>query len=1032
YSDKGLTRNTENGHAVTVYGFTYDESKKGTAYYTGVIIADSDDDYYLGKGTPASSAPNRIKICPIEYNSNKGVYVFTDYNRPLYGVINGFQYLAQRPSSITYSGTSNVGFATKTEWNSSYSVGISAEAAQQGATGNITVEDNVFVALNLTNYGLGISDTFTISAVVDGDEEHEQTFQVTKSLDYNETDAETVLNLGKLAQGTHNISITVNNEEADNAITIRNLLVTRGTADLDKLVVSSGSGMIGLASISGQSVDVTSNASTTGICIQENGVQNIKANGSANGSLVHGLLTVEAEGTANNTEVFENGVFVVQGTADGTTVHAGGTLFANQGSTVTNTTIETEGLMNVDFSGSISETDIYGELKVFNGTATGNHVYANGQMLVFDTGIASGTIVENIGTLTISSGGYAEGNSFSGSQSALYVLDEDSLACDNTFNGASQNVSDGGTVENSVLDNASVQFLSNGAMAINTELRNASMQYIDNAVAYDTVVYSGSTAFVYDGGLSVDCIVKTDAYIAVGEMEEACIASIRNLTVEYGGIALFNEGTLISGINTIAGTLAVSGNVTGTLFTQEDISPRLSFDFTGRKLADGYMVSNIDLIDELNFSLILDENQAMGAYKFATTAPSDFSGDFEVVDNNGVSYGALTCGGELVFGDKLITLTQNNTSIFLQVSENIYGPYEIPASSIKIEGNTCSWGHIANSTGYVVELSRDNFETVFTIVTSDEAFTVNNLPYDIQWRVRAQEAPEWTNGASLPASTDTDEGIVYASKNWNQDVLFAKSQGIWESNYTARHLGGIGSWGSWTGTKESVALIGKNKIVTLFEGSSDTNVLLLTDDSNGDALFVDDIYSAFPEEYEAQARLAKIDEIRAGAGDDIVDMTSLRFEYIGDDITIRGGMGDDVIWANHGSNLLFGDAGNDRLVGANGNDILAGGIGNDAMHGGGGNDVFTFCDSWGQDSVEQLATGTVTLWFKEGNQANWNAETLTYADGDNSVTVSGIGLENITLKFGNDGSEQYQSLLAAGAFEDATSERIFENQNLLA
>ena len=197
-------------------------------------------------------------------------------------------------------------------------------------------------------------------------------------------------------------------------------------------------------------------------------------------------------------------------------------------------------------------------------------------------------------------------------------------------------------------------------------------------------------------------------------------------------------------------------------------------------------------------------------------------------------------------------------------------------------------------------------------------------------------------------------------------------------------------------------------------------------------MVVDDIYTAFPNGLEAQARLAKIDEIRAGAGDDIVDMTSQRFEYIGDGVTVHGGLGDDIIWANKGSNLLLGDAGNDRLVGASGNDILAGGIGNDAMHGGGGNDVFTFCDSWGQDSIEQLATGTVTLWFKEGNNAYWNPGTLTYYDGNNSVTVSGVGLENITLKFGDDGSAQYQNLLAAGAFEDATSEKIFENQGLLA
>jgi hypothetical protein len=220
---------------------------------------------------------------------------------------------------------------------------------------------------------------------------------------------------------------------------------------------------------------------------------------------------------------------------------------------------------------------------------------------------------------------------------------------------------------------------------------------------------------------------------------------------------------------------------------------------------------------------------------------------------------------------------------------------------------------------------------------------------------------------------------------------------------------------------------GKGRIQNLFFGSSDPNVLCLTDGDNGDAIFVDDIYTELPEEIEENtARLFKIREIRAGAGDDIVDMTSQRFEYTGDGLTIRGGEGNDTIWANKGDNWLFGDAGNDRIVGASSCDVIAGGIGNDRMHGGGGKDTFTFCENWGVDNVEQLETGSVTLWFASGSLTNWDEATLTYTDGENSVKVSGVTLDKITLKFGDDGSEDYAALASAGAFLDATSERIFE------
>ena len=96
------------------------------------------------------------------------------------------------------------------------------------------------------------------------------------------------------------------------------------------------------------------------------------------------------------------------------------------------------------------------------------------------------------------------------------------------------------------------------------------------------------------------------------------------------------------------------------------------------------------------------------------------------------------------------------------------------------------------------------------------------------------------------------------------------------------------------------------------------------------------------------------------------------------------------------------------------------------MHGGGGDDVFTFCDNWGSDTVQQRAPGTVTLWFASGDISNWNAANLTYADGENKVTVSGVTADEITLKFGDDGSEEYAQLSAIGAFDAFTSQRIFE------
>ena len=141
------------------------------------------------------------------------------------------------------------------------------------------------------------------------------------------------------------------------------------------------------------------------------------------------------------------------------------------------------------------------------------------------------------------------------------------------------------------------------------------------------------------------------------------------------------------------------------------------------------------------------------------------------------------------------------------------------------------------------------------------------------------------------------------------------------------------------------------------------------------------------------------------------------------------GDGNDVIWANSGQNTLCGDAGDDRIVGGAGNDVIIGGEGDDALHGGGGNDIFAFGGDWGRDTVEQLESGKVTLWFKDGDESKWDDATRTYTDGANSVQVVGE-CTNISLKFGaDDDAARFAELDARGAFDELSSERIFEKKN---
>ena len=342
-------------------------------------------------------------------------------------------------------------------------------------------------------------------------------------------------------------------------------------------------------------------------------------------------------------------------------------------------------------------------------------------------------------------------------------------------------------------------------------------------------------------------------------------------------------------------------------------------------------------------------------------------------------------------------------------------PQDLQGSSTGV-----SWQSVAG-TVFEVEYSTDGFSAGLSLTVDGSAVDTYGMPAGTyQWRVRDAAGTEWVTGDNITAESPVSPGLWQSDTDGDSDLFFARSDGAWSDDFAAQHLGRLGEW---SGTGEQVELKGKNRLTDVFVGSEDANVLVLTDDTNGDALFLDDIFSDSPFPVQ-QARLSQIGEIRAGAGNDVVDLTSQQFLYIGAGVTVRGGDGDDVIWANSGSNILFGDAGSDRIVGASGNDVIIGGAGNDTMHGGGGEDTFTFGGNWGVDTVEQLAGGMVTLWFETGDENHWDKDAMTYTDGLNSVTVKGISADAVLLQFGGDVSG-----LPEGAFADATSEKIFEDRN---
>jgi hypothetical protein len=370
-----------------------------------------------------------------------------------------------------------------------------------------------------------------------------------------------------------------------------------------------------------------------------------------------------------------------------------------------------------------------------------------------------------------------------------------------------------------------------------------------------------------------------------------------------------------------------------------------------------------------------------------------------------------------IAGDMVLRLVHHELgSVFLHSVE-----LEDLKPAVSRDGSLVVWSDEGYTGGYRVEFTQeDDFSTAIRIATNGTAFDVSYRSNYLYFCHVAEEGGTFNDAESNVVPTDLDPCQIVSNGNGRADIFFATVDevDVWSALYQAEN----------TVTGDIAEIAGKNRIRDTFTGAdSEANILYLSDTDNGDGLFMDDIYSEFGD----AARLSLIREVRAGEGDDVVDMTSERYTAELAGMTVRGGAGNDVLWGAEGGNSLFGDAGNDRIVGNTGDDLIAGGAGDDTLAGGGGNDTFTFGGNWGNDVVSQSATGAVTLWFESGSFANWNASTRTYTDGENSVVVSGVALEKISLKFGDDNDpEKFDDLAAVGAFLECTAEAVFETEEM--
>lgn len=235
-------------------------------------------------------------------------------------------------------------------------------------------------------------------------------------------------------------------------------------------------------------------------------------------------------------------------------------------------------------------------------------------------------------------------------------------------------------------------------------------------------------------------------------------------------------------------------------------------------------------------------------------------------------------------------------------------------------------------------------------------------------------------GADLLHGGDGADLLVGGAGN---DTLQMTVDALWPSGFVSKNEGSPGT----SGTGQTVDLLGKVRSFDVFQGGTGIDRLLGT--SGGDAIALEDTLS--PSFASAGPRLADIEIIDVGEGDDIVDLTTKRYAY--GDVTLLGGAGNDVLWANAGNDVLLGGTGNDSLYGGAGVDELDGDAGADMLLGGKGYDTY-IVDNEGDMVTEYVNEGTDTVQTVITYTLGANLERLTLT-GSAAINGTGNALNNV-------------------------------------
>jgi len=386
------------------------------------------------------------------------------------------------------------------------------------------------------------------------------------------------------------------------------------------------------------------------------------------------------------------------------------------------------------------------------------------------------------------------------------------------------------------------------------------------------------------------------------------------------------------------------------------------------EITDNFYIANED--EDLTLSDIsFDENKRMSiSALYGSIVLDEISGQYKYRSNNNFFGIDEITINELDEEDQLVS-TSANTIFVNSVNDTPIG--DIANLEVKVEegfsinladyffdvdGDELSYGVSLDGFGSLpnwITLDTENNilsgspgrdgRLKFNITASDKygAFASDNFQVNVTRNIIDDIIPtvdvkqiSGTDSSDVIESVANSADVIMAGAG-DDTINYAKDE-VWQEYEDFIY----NAWNIYSGDEISIA--GKSRSYDAFDGGDGYDTLNLS--SEDDVMFLDD---AIVSNLGEIAKISGIEEINAGLGSDIIDLTSLNFSY--GDITLNGGQGDDVLWSSDGDDILNGGEGDDNLQSGLGDDVINGGSGDDIIKSYDGDDVINA--GLGSDSI---------------------------------------------------------------------------------